>query len=84
MRFFNNINNEAKETKKAAQIIVKYLKEGKLNKEEEKELKLQFYNVLKIMGVGVPFFMIPSSTVLVPFLMELSKKNRCRYSSMFI
>ena len=26
-------------------------KEGKLTKDEEKELKLQFYDVLKIMGV---------------------------------
>ena len=34
---------------------MKYLKEGKLTKDEEKELKLQFYDVLKIMGVGVPF-----------------------------
>ena len=31
-------------------------------------------NVLKIMGVGVPFFMIPGSSVLVPFLIKLSKK----------
>ena len=72
--FFKNLNNEAKETKKAGQLIVKYLKEGKLTKDEEKELKLQFYDVLKIMGVGVPFFMIPGSTVLVPFLIKLSKK----------
>tara|TARA_Y200000002_G_scaffold375440_1_gene377720 strand:- start:879 stop:1265 length:387 start_codon:yes stop_codon:yes gene_type:complete len=72
--FFKNLNNEAKETKQAGILILKYLKEGKLNKEEEKELKIQFYYILKIMGVGVPFFMIPGSTVLVPFLVKLAKK----------
>ena len=50
------------------------MKEGKLSEKEEKELKLQFYDVLKIMGVGIPFFMIPGSTVLVPFLVKLSRK----------
>ena len=72
--FLKNLNNEAKETKKAGKLIVKFLKEGKLSKDEEKELKLQLYDILKIMGVGVPFFMIPGSSVLVPFLIKLSKK----------
>lgn len=72
--FFNNLRKEASETKQASYLVVKYLKEGKLSKKEEKELKLQFYDVLKIMGVGIPFFMIPGSTVLVPFLVKLSRK----------
>ena len=74
--FFNNLRKEASETKQAGYLVVKYLKEGKLSKKEEKELKLQFYDVLKIMGVGIPFFMIPGSTVLVPFLVKLSRKLR--------
>lgn len=72
--FFINLRKEASETKQASYLVVKYLKEGKLSKKEEKELKLQFYDVLKIMGVGIPFFMIPGSTVLVPFLVKLSRK----------
>lgn len=72
--FFNNLRKEASETKQASYLVVKYLKEEKLSKIEEKELKLQFYDVLKIMGVGIPFFMIPGSTVLVPFLVKLSRK----------
>ena len=48
--------------------------ERKAIKKEERELKPQFYDVLKIMGVGIPFFMIPGSTVLVPFLVKLSRK----------
>jgi hypothetical protein len=26
------------------------------------------------MGVGVPFFMIPGSTILIPFIMKLAEK----------
>ena len=72
--FFNSLRKEARETKQASYLLVKFLKEGKLSKKEEKELKLQFYDVLKIMGVGIPFFMIPGATVLVPFLIKLSRK----------
>ena len=45
-----------------------------MNKEEEKELKIQFYYILLKMGVGFSFFMIPGSTVLVPFVLKLAKK----------
>jgi hypothetical protein len=72
--FLKNLSNEAKETKKASLLIVKFLKNGSLTKDEEKELKLQFYDLLKIMGVGVPFFMIPGSTILIPFIMKLAEK----------
>ena len=47
--FFNNSGNEAKETKQASYLLFRFVKEGKLSKKEEKQLKLQFYDVLKIM-----------------------------------
>ena len=72
--FFNSLRKEARETKQSSYFVVKFLKESKLSKKEEKELMLQFYDVLKIMGVGIPFFMIPGATVLVPFLIKLSRK----------
>ena len=72
--FLKNLSNEAKETQKTSLLIVKFLKNGSLTKDEEKELKLQFYDLLKIMGVGVPFFMIPGSTILIPFIMKLAEK----------
>ena len=40
--FFNSLRKEARETKQASYLVVKFLKEGKLSKKEEKELKLQF------------------------------------------
>jgi len=43
-------------------------------KMKKKELKLQFYVVLKLMGLGIPFFIIPVASVLVPFSFNLSTK----------
>jgi len=73
--FFLNLHSEAKETRDASKIIVKYVRHGKLSKEDEKELKLQVYDLLKIMGIGVPFVMIPGSSLLIPFLMKIAEKR---------
>ena len=70
--FFKNLNNEAKETKDAGKLMIKYMKKGKLTPSEEKELRVQFYDLLKIMGIGVPFVLIPGASVLVPFLIKIS------------
>ena len=72
--FFKNLNNEAKETRAAGKLVYKYLKTWDLSKDEEKELKLQFYDLLKVMGVGVPFVMIPGATILIPFLLKIADK----------
>ena len=72
--FFKNLNNEAKETRAAGKLVYKYLKTGDLSKDEEKELKLQFYDLLKVMGVGVPFVMIPGATILIPFLLKIADR----------
>ena len=32
--------------------MIKYMKKGKLTPSEEKELRVQFYDLLKIMGIG--------------------------------
>ena len=60
--FFDDLNNEAKETHQASKLVVKYMKNGKLTKSEEKEIRLQVYDLLKMMGIGVPFVMIPGAS----------------------
>ena len=73
--FFYNLNKEAKETQDASKIFVKFVKDGKISKQEEKELRTQVYDLLKMMGIGVPFFMIPGSSLLIPFLMKIAEKR---------
>lgn len=72
--FAKDLTNEAKETKKASKILVKFIAEGKVSPEEEKELKTQIYDLFKMVGIGIPFFMIPGSTLLLPFLIKISTK----------
>ncbi len=72
--FAKDLGNEAKETKEASKILMKFLVEGEISKEEEKELKTQVYDIFKMVGIGIPFFMIPGSTILLPFLIKVSSK----------
>ena len=73
--FISKMGTEAKETHEASKIIVKFLKEGKVNKEEEHELKTQIYDLFKMAGIGIPFMLIPGSTLLMPFLIKLANKR---------
>ena len=70
-----NIKTEATETQTASKIFVKYIKEGNVTKEEEKELRTQVYDLLKVMGIGVPFALIPGASLLLPFLIKIARKK---------
>jgi hypothetical protein len=72
--FAKDLGNEAKETKVASKILMKFIVDGEITKEEEKELKTQIYDIFKMVGIGIPFFMIPGSTILLPFLIKVSSK----------
>ncbi len=73
--FVAKMGTEAKETKEASKVVVKFLREGKVTKEEEHELRTQVYDLLKMLGIGIPFFMIPGSTILLPFLIKVAEKK---------
>lgn len=73
--FLHNVGTEAKETKDASKILLKFIREGKVEEQEEVELKQQVYDLLKMVGIGVPFFLIPGSSLLIPFLMKIAEKR---------
>jgi hypothetical protein len=73
--FAKRVSNEAKETREAANIIAKYAKGEKITEEEGESLKKQFYDVLKIAGIGIPFTVIPGSSILLPLIVSVSKKK---------
>ncbi|MBL4592935.1 MAG: hypothetical protein JKX68_03855 [Flavobacteriales bacterium] len=70
-----NIKTEATETKMASKIFVKYIKEGNVTKEEEKELRTQVYDLLKVLGIGLPFALIPGASLLLPFMIKIAQKK---------
>ena len=73
--FVSKMGTEAKETHEASKIVVKFLKEGKVSKDEEHELRTQVYDLFKMAGIGIPFMLIPGSTLLMPFLIKLANKK---------
>ena len=73
--FVGKLGTEAKETHAASKIMVKYLRGDVINEEEEKELKTQIFDLFKMAGIGIPFMVIPGSTVLIPYLVKLAKKR---------
>lgn len=73
--FVIKVKTEASETKVASQIFIKYVKEGNITKEEELELKTQVYDLLKVLGIGVPFALIPGASLLMPFLLKIAAKK---------
>lgn len=73
--FIVKLKTEVTETQVASEIVVKYIKKGQISKEEEKELRTQVYDLLKVLGIGVPFALIPGASLLLPFLIKLAQKK---------
>jgi hypothetical protein len=73
--FVKNLTNEAKETGDAAQIVAKYVSGEKITEEENVELREQFYDVLKVAGIGIPFVLIPGASILLPLVIAFAKKK---------
>lgn len=73
--FLIGLKNEATDSKETSRIIYKFLLEQKITKQEEKQLKTRVADMFKIIGVGVPFMIIPGASILIPFLLKIAEKN---------
>lgn len=73
--FIIGVRNEANGSKESSRIIYKYASTQKITKEEERHLKTQFYDLFKIMGIGIPFVLIPGATLLIPFILKAAEKK---------
>lgn len=73
--FLIGVKNEATDSKESTRIIVKFVLKQQITKEEEKHLKTQVYDVFKILGIGVPFMLIPGATLLIPFILKAAEKK---------
>lgn len=69
------LKTETVETKQASRIAIKYISKGVITKQEEIELRQQVYDVLKTLGIAVPFALIPGASLLMPFLIKIAKKK---------
>ena len=73
--FLQNVKKQAGNTKEAADVISKYMEHGILTPEDEHILKTQFVDSLKIVGVIIPFVLIPGASILMPLLIKVAEKN---------
>jgi len=73
--FVHGLKNEASDSKETSRIIFNYVSKQQISKEEEKHLKTQVYNIFKILGVGIPFVLIPGASVLIPFILKAAEKK---------
>lgn len=75
VKFIVGIQKETRDTKEAAAILKKYASTGKVSKEESRLLRTQVYDILKGVGIGIPFMLVPGASVLIPFLIKVAKNR---------
>ena len=70
-----SVHKEEANTKEAGFIIKKYLLTGNISHAEEKALRLQMADTLKIVGIVVPFVLIPGASIIIPILIKVAGKH---------
>jgi len=73
--FGHQLSEQGKETEVAAKILQKHIKGEEVTPEEDVLLKQNFYDTLKIAGIGIPFVLIPGASILLPALIVIAKKH---------
>ena len=72
--FLKRLTQEGNETSEAAIILARYAKGEKVSKEDMEKFRAQMIDVIKVLGIGVPFAIIPGSSLLLPLVIAIAKK----------
>jgi len=72
--FIRKIKEEGDKTSEAAIILTKYAKGEKISKENKEKFRCRMIDFIKILGIGIPFTIIPGSTLLLPLVISVAKK----------
>ena len=70
-----SVHKEEANSKETAVIIKKYLTTHQITDDEEHLLKVQVADTLKIVGIVVPFVLIPGASILMPILIKVAGKH---------
>lgn len=73
--FLHGLKIEYSGDKEAVIILQKYIREGKISSEEDHILKTQLMDSLKMIGIGVPFVLIPGASILMPILIKVAGRH---------
>jgi hypothetical protein len=65
-----------KNKKSFIESIDKLKQEGEETKEaeEEEKFRTQVYDILKMLGLGIPFAVVPGATAIIPIILKFSSK----------
>ena len=74
--FIYRLKKEGEETSEAYRILVRYAKGEVVSKEDCDKLKTQMIDVIKIVGIGIPYVLIPGSTLLLALLVSIARKYK--------
>lgn len=72
--FLKRLKKEGLETSEAAQILSRYAMGKPVSKEDKEKFREQMIDVLKVLGIGIPFTLIPGSSLLLPLVVAIAKK----------
>jgi len=69
-----SVHKEEDNVKETGVVIKKYIHTGTITPEEEHLLKLQIADTLKIVGIVVPFVLIPGASIIMPIIIKVAQK----------
>ena len=72
--FLHKAHKEIDETKEAGLILKRYAKGHDISLEEKETVRIVFYDMIKIAGIGIPFTLVPGSSLILPFFVYAAKK----------
>ena len=76
--FLKRLKKEGNETSEAAVILSRYAKGEEVSKEDMDKFRNQMIDVIKVLGIGIPFTVIPGSSLLLPLVISIAKKYNIR------
>ncbi len=70
-----SVHKEEENVKEVRSIIHKYIRTRNITQEEENLLKLQVFDTIKIIGIVVPFVLLPGASIIIPILIKVAEKH---------
>lgn len=74
-KMLETFRKEGDNLNKTKEISLKFLETKSLSKEDENFLKLQLVDTLKIIGIVIPFVLIPGASLIMPILIKVAKSK---------
>lgn len=73
--FLQDIKKEKDGDREALKIIRNYIRGEKISEGDDKILKTQLMDSLKIVGIAIPFVLIPGASLLMPLIIRVASKH---------